>query len=453
MITVDLRLPGDLYDVLLADVSGHTEWAGYLLCGVLRGDREILLGREWCPVPVAMELAGTGHGFSWHPDFDVQMLNRMQREGLAGVVVHYHGGSKPQLSRDDRATSTSLMPFLSAEARARPHAFVVLGDRAISGSVYKDGAEIGTLGAVRVVGAWLDNWSGPKTAELAADERHDRLIRGFGAQAFHRLRQARIGVVGSGGGAAHVLQQLAYLGVGAIVLVDADRVDMTSLNRLIGALPRRRNRTLLDRLLGRGKGDVGNLKVDVMTRMIKVIDPGIEITSYPEFFPTEATIKALRHCDLIVACVDRLQVRDDLNRFSKRYLIPMIDLGIEITPDRIKPGAVGAITGRVTKVLPAGPCLRCQGIVDDDKLAAERGGQPLGYTGAAGIPDPAVVTLNGIVASAAATEVLQQLTGFAASSAPNCGWIYDGLTGILERAVKAYRGCDACKYERGLGDP
>jgi molybdopterin/thiamine biosynthesis adenylyltransferase len=214
----------------------------------------------------------------------------------------------------------------------------------------------------------------------------------------------------------------------------------------------RAHRTLLDRLLGRGKGDIGRLKVEVMTRMISAIDPSIQVTPYAAFFPTDATITALRHCGLIVACVDRLQVRDDLNRFAKRYLTPMIDVGIEITPGRNHPGAVEAITGRITKVLPAGPCLRCQGIIDDGKLAAERDGQPLGYTGAARIPHPAVVTLNGIVASAAATEVLQQLTGFAGASAPNCGWIYDGLTGTIERVAKIYRGCDACNYERGLGD-
>ena len=94
MITVDLRLPGDLHDALLADVA-RPRRIGYMLCGVLRGDREILLGREWCPVPAAMQLTGTGHGFSWHPDFDVQMLNRMQREDLAGVVIRYHGGQAP----------------------------------------------------------------------------------------------------------------------------------------------------------------------------------------------------------------------------------------------------------------------------------------------------------------------------------------------------------------------
>ena len=151
--------------------------------------------------------------------------------------------------------------------------------------------------------------------------------------------------------------------------------------------------------------------------MISVIDPDIEVTPFVELFSTTATVEALRHCDLIVACVDRLQVRDDLSRFCKRYLIPLIDVGIEITPDRDRPGAVEAITGRVTKVMPAGPCLRCQGIIDDEKLAAERDGQPLGYTGAASVPDSAVVTLNGIVASAAATEALQQLTGFAGTRA------------------------------------
>jgi len=62
------------------------------------------------------------------------------------------------------------------------------------------------------------------------------------------------------------------------------------------------------------------------------------------------------------------------------------------------------------------------------------------------------VTLNGIVASTAATEVLQLLTGFAGNNAPNCGWIYDGLTGVTETVRKTYRGCAACRYERGRGD-
>ncbi len=31
-------------------------------------------------------------------------------------------------------------------------------------------------------------------------------------------------------------------------------------------------------------------------------------------------------------------------------------------------------------------------------------------------------------------------------------WICDGLTGVMERLVKTYKGGSACRYERGLGD-
>ena len=400
-----------------------------------------------------MRVSGNGHGFSWHPDFDVRMLNMAQKENLAAVVVHYHGGPSPRPSAADEATARSLMTFLSREAPGLPHAFAVLGDRAVSGTVYANGAATGILGAVRVAGSWLDDWSPAGIAGASGDlERHDRLARGFGPGARSRLRAARVGIVGCGGGASHVIQQLAYLGIGSLTLADADFVEMTNLNRLIGAFPPRTRQTLADRLLRRGLGDVGRHKAEIMARMVAAIDDTIELIVICDYFPTAASAEALRKCDIIVACVDRLQVRDDLNRLAKRYLIPMIDIGIEITPGPPGTGTVLAIPGRVTKVLPDGPCLRCQGIIDDGKLESERGGRPLGYAGTAGLPDPAVVTLNGIVASTAATEVLQLVTGFAGQSAPNCGWIYDGLAGTTEQVLKVGQGCAACKHERGRGD-
>ena len=454
MTTADLRIPADLYEALHNDVAGPREWAGYLLCGIQRGSPDLLLGREWHPVPAGQQITGTGHGFSWHPDFDVQMLNKLQRDNLAAVVIHYHGGRSPRPSHDDTATGKSLMPFLSSEAPGRPHAFAVLGDRAISGTVYTSGTATGALGNVRVAGSWLDDWKPAVSVPAPSPtERYDRLVRGFGKQAHTRLRRTRVGVIGCGGGASHAIQQLAYLGVGSLTLADADRVEVTNLNRLIGAVPPRTRRTVADRLLRRGRGDIGRPKATVMARMANAIDDSIEVTVITEFFPTTTTVEALRQCDILVACVDRLQVRDDLNRLAKRYLIPMIDIGIEITPEPPGTGTILAIPGRITKVLPDGPCLRCQGVIDDAKLQAERDGQPLGYTGTAKIPDPAVVTLNGTVASAAATEVLQLVTGFAGDTAPNCGWIYDGLTGTTERVCKHNQGCPACLFERGRGDP
>jgi molybdopterin/thiamine biosynthesis adenylyltransferase len=455
MTTVDLRVPGDLQTRLLADITGAQEWAGYLLCGVSRiGEREVLLGQEWVPVPARHQIANTGHGFSWHPDFDIEMLNRIQNESLSGVVLHYHGGTSPALGMNsDRQTARSLMPFLSSEAPGRPHIFGVLGEHAGSGAVFRDGDEIGELAGLRISGSWLDDWSvGRSGHNLAVTARQDRMVRGFGEDAFRRLRLAKVGIVGCGGGGSHVVQQLAYLGIGSLVVIDADSVEETNLNRLIGAVPARSHRSLIDRVLRRGVGDVGLPKVDVMKRLVDSVDDTITVETFRTHFPTRETVEALRQCDLVIACVDKLQVRDDLNRLCKRYLIPLLDVGLEITPGTTGSGSVRSIPGRMTKVLADGPCLRCQGVISDAKLLAERDGQPMGYTGAARVPDPAVVTLNGIVASIAATEVLQLLTGFAGADAPNCGWMYDGLRGDTERVEKAFRGCSACTAERGRGD-
>lgn len=456
MIRAELRIPADIQESLYAYITQAEEWAGYLLCGTMETDeRIVLLGREWCPIPERFRIRGTHAGMTWHPDFDVEMLNRVQREELACVVVHHHGDPAPSLSGTDRQTCDSLLPFLSREVPARSHAFVVMGEQAAVGRVYRSGQHIADLSTTRIAGSALFDWPTHARAlelETDPDPRHDRLARGFGSQAVRWLRGARVGVVGCGGGGSHVIQQLAYLGVGTFVLADGDRVEVSNLNRLIGAVPGRRHRGLLDRLLGRGLGDVGRPKTEVMQRLVEQVAETATVVAYVESFPSASTVAALRQCDVIVSCVDHLQVRDDLNRLCRRYLIPLIDIGLEIVPGGGPGETVRAVPGRVTNVQPDGPCLRCQGVVDDAKLERERGGRPPGYTGDPHLPDPAVVTLNGAVASIAATEVLQAFTGFAGTNSPNCGWLYDGLTGRVEQVVKPFRGCQACHRERAAGD-
>src|SRR5260370_10700852 len=222
MINAELRIPRDLHISLHAYITQHEEWAGYLLCGSMDArDRLVLLAREWCPIPEKYRIRGTGHGMTWHPDFDVEMLNRAQRDRLGCVVIHHHGGQSPGPSGTDRKTPDSLLPFLSREAPAQPHAFVIMGDESATGQVYRAGAHIAELTATYIAGSAIDHWSPrAKSATHGLDPaaRHDRLVRGFGPKALARLRSARVGVVGNGGGGSHVVQQLAYLGIGALLL-------------------------------------------------------------------------------------------------------------------------------------------------------------------------------------------------------------------------------------------
>ena len=64
------------------------------------------------------------------------------------------------------------------------------------------------------------------------------------------IEGAAIGIVGLGGGGSHILQQCAHLGVRRFRLFDADAVDHTNLNRLVGA-------SLVDALVETPKTCVG----------------------------------------------------------------------------------------------------------------------------------------------------------------------------------------------------
>ena len=50
VITVTSGSP-PTYLALHTGFAGPGEWAGYLLCGVRRGAPDLLLGRDWVPVP------------------------------------------------------------------------------------------------------------------------------------------------------------------------------------------------------------------------------------------------------------------------------------------------------------------------------------------------------------------------------------------------------------------
>ena len=94
-------------------------------------------------------------------------------------------------------------------------------------------------------------------------DRFDRSIRFFGREGQEKLAACRAAVVGVGGLGTHVVQQLAHLGVGALVLIDSEDLDMTNLNRYVGT---RHD----DRIPGTPKVDIGE-------RTVAGIDPTIRI--------------------------------------------------------------------------------------------------------------------------------------------------------------------------------
>ena len=63
-----------------------------------------------------------------------------------------------------------------------------------------------------------------------------RMARLYGDEAIERLKRARVAVFGVGGVGGYVVEALTRSGIGALDLIDHDRVSLSNLNRQIIAV-------------------------------------------------------------------------------------------------------------------------------------------------------------------------------------------------------------------------
>lgn len=225
------------------------------------------------------------------------------------------------------------------------------------------------------------------------------------------LDQATVGIVGLGGGGSHVAQQFAHMGIGGYVLVDPDHIEDTNTNRLIGG-------TLKDVAAKRSK-------VAIAERLIRGLQPNARIVSVCKSWHDAAD--DLKRCGLIVGAVDSFRQREQLERFARRYLIPYIDIGMDVHGI----GKLGfLISGQVILSFPGHPCLRCCGFITDERLEQEDN-----KYGAAG-SRPQVVWPNGVLASTAVGLAAQILTAWYWSPPSFVYLEYDGNKGTMVRSAR-----------------
>jgi hypothetical protein len=245
------------------------------------------------------------------------------------------------------------------------------------------------------------------------------------------LRSLRVSVVGVGGGGSHIGQQLGHIGVGAVRTFDHDHVEETNLNRLVGATEQDVLREML--------------KVHVMERLIKGIDSTIQVTSYTTKWQDAAA--ALHDSDVVFGAVDSFSERRQLETLARRYLIPYLDIGMDVhaTEDHY------VIGGQVFLSMPGQPCMQCMGLVTDEAVAQEAA-----RYGAAG-SRPQVVWPNGVLASTAIGLFIQLVTPWCPVTSRAVLLEYDGNTHTVERSNKMglldQIKCPHFTSPQDLGDP
>jgi hypothetical protein len=130
----------------------------------------------------------------------------------------------------------------------------------------------------------------------------------------------------------------------------------------------------------------------------------------------EQVAPQLKHSTAIFGCVDSYRVRSEIESFARRYLIPYIDIGMDVHGDR----GNFQVCGQIILSLPGYPCLRCFGFITEEHLAREAEQ----YTAAGGRPQ--VVWPNGTLASTAVAKFMQLMTPWSKGQEPSLYTEYDG---------------------------
>ncbi len=149
----------------------------------------------------------------------------------------------------------------------------------------------------------------PSSSSPEAPGRHSRTVDLLGDEGFARLQSARVAVFGLGGVGSHAAVALARGGVGALRLVDFDRVSRTSLNRSAFARP----------------ADVGQPKVAALRAFLAGIDEEVEIEAYERFFHVESADELLAPpLDFVVDAIDALAPKQALLKACLARGLPVV---------------------------------------------------------------------------------------------------------------------------------
>lgn len=128
--SVDLRISGGLFDQVRTHVEDFSrgEEAGFLICGLNRlPDRDVLLAREWIPIPDQAITRNQGSVLSWSAEFNSDVLARAVELDATPVLVHSHGTSNPRFSPDDRAKERPLFGAFSRIVDPLPTGTLLIG--------------------------------------------------------------------------------------------------------------------------------------------------------------------------------------------------------------------------------------------------------------------------------------------------------------------------------------
>lgn len=394
---------------LLADLEN--EYFGVLLAKEQRvGNLRVLtvMDAAFPPASAYKRQAGT----ALRVDFDSFMKgvlqdvdNRMDVDTVIDVHTHPFSQDSAWFSGIDDADECSFAKYLSDyDIHYASIVFTQTTYKARywgideKGRAWHTSALIKTQKAPEGISSPDDCMSQPEVSEM-----FDRSVRALGLDAMRQITAAQtITVVGVGGLGSVVAEHLIHMGFSRLNLVDFDQLEVSNMNRIVGA-------TFKD-------AQAGALKVDAVKKHLLAINPQAQITCLPYSVFEPQVEESLAESDWVIVATDNHASRFHVQELCFKYFVPFITAGVNIT---VSNGQVLDMSGEVILVrMGDRVCLSCLNRVNYNEVAKELHPDPTvreglvakGYVRGANVHEPAVKTLNTMLATMAVDTLVNQYT-------------------------------------------
>jgi molybdopterin/thiamine biosynthesis adenylyltransferase len=435
----------------VADLYAHlfpgdgNEAVALVLCGRLNvSDMHVLCAHRLLFIPHDRCHERGPLTVCWPAELGYPIYEEAMRKHMAVLKIHSHPGYYRKFSEVDDRSDVELFSSLHGWTDdGLPHASaIMLPNKEILARVVTADLRFVPMDRVLVAGDDISffDFDPPHWTVSAKDL---RTAQAFGEKTVGLLNSLRVGVVGCSGTGSWVIEQLARLGVGGLILVDPDLVEHKNLNRIV-------NSTLDD-------AEKAKPKVLALKAAIETMGTSTRVTARQASLFDDGILRELATCDLLFGCMDTLDGRDILNRLATFYTIPYFDLGVRLDADGH--GSVDVACGSVHYLVPGGSSLLSRRAYTPEALRAAtlhrinpeqfKSEVAEGYIKGIKVASPAVISVNGLCATIAINNLLTRLHPFRIDS--NSGirhqW-FDLVNGIFGsgdgegpcRALQRYAG-------------
>lgn len=139
-----------------------------------------------------------------------------------------------------------------------------------------------------------------------------------------QLLRSTVAVIGAGGLGGYILEELARLGVGQIIVIDDDVFEEHNLNRQILSSPAR----------------LGRVKVEAAAERLAEINPAVTVRAVRARFDKAQGATLLTGADCVVDAVDNVSSRLELEELCEGLQLPLVH------------GAIAGWYGHVATIFP-----------------------------------------------------------------------------------------------------